>query len=129
MQAYPFACYPTFQWRPGALMPDLWIELVGAGPPRWLAEGPALGGVREQPRWGVAWRAAGVYGDAVTLERLAAYYETLPAALRAQRRAGERVRFYRARVDVRPAARSAPPASLELLGEWSPPEPDAITRP
>jgi hypothetical protein len=120
MHAYPFACYPTFQWRPGVLMPDLWIELVGAGPPRWLAEGPAFGGERAQPRWGVAWRAAGVYGDAVTVERLAAYYQTLPAALRAERRPGERVRFYRARVDVRPEARSRPPASLELLGEWSP---------
>lgn len=119
MQAYPFACYPTFQWRPAALMPDLWIELAGDRQ-RWLPDGPAHGGARAQPRWGVAWRAAGVYGDAVTLERLVAYYQTLPEALRAQRRPGERVRFYRALVDVRPEARSAPPASLELLGEWSP---------
>jgi hypothetical protein len=121
MQAYPFACYPTFQWRPGPLMPDLWIEIVGDGPPRWLPEGPAHGGERAQPRWGVAWRAAGVYGDAVTLERLVAYYATLPETLRAQRRPGERVRFHRVLVDVRPEARAAPPASLVLLGEWSPP--------
>lgn len=127
-QAYPFACYPTFQWRPGPLMPDLWLELVGPEAPRWLAEGPAFGGERAQSRWGVAWRAAGVYGDAVTLERLVAYYQTLPPVLQAQRRPGERVRFYRVLVDVRPEARSAPPASPVLLGEWSPPS-DAATRP
>lgn len=120
MRAYPFACYPTFQWRAGVLMPDLWIELVGAGAPRWLTDGPAQGGVRAQSRWGVAWRAAGVYGDAVTLEPLVGYYRTLPEALQAERGRGERVRFYRVQVDVRPEARGAPPASLELLGEWSP---------
>ena len=127
MRAYPFACYPTFQWRAGTQMPDLWIELAGAGAPRWVAEGPAHGGARAQARWGVAWRAAGVYGEAVTLERLVAYYRTLSPGLSAQRRPGERVRFYRALVDVRPEARGAPPASLALLAEWSPD--DAATAP
>ncbi|HTV17300.1 MAG TPA: hypothetical protein VMG12_01475 [Polyangiaceae bacterium] len=117
MRAYPFACYPTFQWIAGPRLPDLWIEVEHAGERRWLADSPAHGGARPQARWGMAWRAAGVYGDAVEREHLLGYYRALPARVRGDTSQDDRLRFYRADVAVRPEAWHEPPASLVLLFE------------
>jgi hypothetical protein len=117
MHAYPFACYPTFQWIAGSRLPDLWIELERAGERRWLADSPAHGGVRPQARWGMAWRAAGVYGDPVERDRLMGYYRSLPPSLRGNVTSGDRVRFHRAEVSVRPELWHAAPTSLVLLAE------------
>jgi hypothetical protein len=117
MRAYPFACYPTFQWIAGAHMPDLWIEVSHAGERRWLRDSPAHGGVRPQARWGMAWRAAGVYAEAASRELLLGYFAALPAAVRGDTRSGDRVGFYRAEVAVRPEAWRAPPLALTLLAE------------
>jgi hypothetical protein len=117
MRAYPFACYPTFQWIAGAHMPDLWIEVQHAGERRWLPDSPAHGGVRPQARWGMAWRAAGVYAEPVPREQLFGYYAALPAVVRGDARPGDHLRFYRAEVAVRPEAWRAPPHTLTLLAE------------
>jgi hypothetical protein len=117
MQAYPFACYPTFQWIAGSRLPDLWIELEHAGERRWLADSPAHGGVRPQARWGMAWRAAGVYGDPIESDRLMGYYRSLPPLLRGNVTFGDRVRFHRAEVSVRPEFWHARPTSLVLLAD------------
>ena len=101
-------------------MPDLWISVVQGGTERFLRDSPAWGGQRSQTRWGMAWRAAGVYGDPPALARLVGYYESLPNAVRGQPGADDRVRFYRASVDVHPSAWGAPPLSRTLLGEWVP---------
>lgn len=115
MRAYPFACYPTFQWIAGPRLPDLWIEHERAGERRWLADSPAHGGVRPQARWGMAWRAAGVYGDPIERERLMGYYRSLPPSVRGDVAPGDRVRFNRAEVSLRPELWRAPPTSLVLL--------------
>lgn len=117
MRAYPFACYPTFQWIAGPQLPDLWIEQVHAGQRRWLADSPAHGGVRPQARWGMAWRAAGVYGDRIENERLLGYYRSLPPTVRGPATPGDLVRFHRAEVSVRPELWRAPPTALVLLAE------------
>jgi hypothetical protein len=119
MRAYPFACYPTFQWRAPPDMPDLWIAVVHEGQERWLPDSPAHGGTRPQWRWGMAWRASGVYGDGVQLERLIGYYRTLPAQLRAGVSAGDRIRFYAVRVLVLPEDWHEPPLRRTLIGEWA----------
>jgi hypothetical protein len=120
MQAYPFACYPTFQWRASADMPDLWIAIVHDGKERWLADSPALGGVRPQARWGMAWRASGAYGEPVRLDQLIGYYRSLPAELRRDVHAGDTLRFYATRVRVQPEAWRSPPLERALLAEWAP---------
>jgi hypothetical protein len=120
MRAYPFACYPTFQWRATPDMPDLWISVEHQGAVRWLADSPALGGVRAQARWGMAWRASGAYGDSVLLQRLIGYYQTLPASLRHGVAPGDTVRFYAVRVAVLPEAWRSPPRERRLIGEWRP---------
>lgn len=117
MRAYPFACYPTFQWIAAPRLPDLWIELERAGERRWLPDSPAHGGVRPQARWGMAWRAAGVYADPIESQRLLGYYQSLPLALRGEAHPGDRVRFYRAEVSVHPDAWREPPLELVLLAE------------
>jgi hypothetical protein len=120
MQAFPFACYPTFQWRASADMPDLWIAVVRGGKEEWLADSPALGGVRPQARWGMAWRASGVYGEPVRLERLVGYYQSLPVEVRRGVQAGDTLRFYATRVRVQPEAWRSLPRMRTLLAEWKP---------
>jgi hypothetical protein len=117
MRAYPFACYPTFQWLAASQLPDLWIEVQHGTTSRWLADSPAHGGVRPQARRGMAWRAAGVYGDSIQSERLMGYYRSLPASVRGAVGPGDRLRFHRAQVFVRPELWRAPPASLVLLAD------------
>lgn len=53
-RAWPFACYPTFQWAVGDTMPDL---LVTSEDGRDLWPHP-----RTQAEWGIAWSLAGVQG-------------------------------------------------------------------
>lgn len=118
MRGYPFACYPTFQWRAGLVMPDLWIAIVQEGREQWLPDSPAHGGRRSQAQWAMAWKAAGVYGDAVSLTRLRGYYESLSEPLRERGREASALRFYRASVRVDPAAWGQPPAELTRIGHW-----------
>jgi hypothetical protein len=120
MHSYPFACYPTFQWRVERAMPDLWIAAEHGGNPRWLKDSPALGGQRPQARWGMAWRALGSYGDGPSLDRLVGYYEALPEAVRGPFTSGDSLRFYRVMLDVTPDCRERPASELELIGEWRP---------
>lgn len=117
MRAYPFACYPTFQWLASSRLPDLWIEIEHAGQRRWLADSPAHGGVRPQARWGMAWRAAGIYADPIESDLLLGYYRSLPPSVRGDAAPGDRVRFYRAEVSVHPEAWREPPLALALLAE------------
>ena len=64
MQAYPFACYPTFQWMATDRMPALAIELEGADGAR-VAVAPFE--YREAgPRgWALEWRLVGAYDDTI----------------------------------------------------------------
>jgi hypothetical protein len=120
MRAYPFACYPTFQWRAADRMPDLRITLLLDGEERTLPDGPASFGTRSQYRWGAAWQAMGVYDGIVDPARLRAYLEgrlSDDPALRADvlSRAST-ARFYRVDLDVRPEHWSDP-APTRLLAE------------
>ncbi len=119
MRAYPFACYPTFQWRVGTEMPDLVIEIERADGSRVIVPHARDGrGYRTQRQWGEIWSAAGI-NDRVDTQRLAAYYR---AALRTNSRSRAlvgsdvvRVRFYRAFVDVIPEHRDRPARRGVLL--------------
>jgi hypothetical protein len=121
MRAYPFACYPTFQWRAPARMPDLRIVLLSDGQERTLADGPASLGVRSQYRWGAAWQVMGIYDGVVEPARLRAYLEgRLDAEPKLRTELlGKRVtqaRFYRVDIDVRPG-HWHDPAPTQLLAE------------
>jgi uncharacterized membrane protein YphA (DoxX/SURF4 family) len=113
MQSYPFACYPTFQWRAGTSMPDLMIARVDAnGNELELEHARSAHGYRTQRQWAELWSLAGVTA-AVDPARLVAYYRSAT-----QGPAG-RVRFYRAERSIAPEDRKRPPLAKKLLYETS----------
>jgi hypothetical protein len=119
MLAWPFACYPTFQWLARPTIPDLLVVAVDArGDETPLLEGPAGGKPRSQRRWALTWRAAGAMGS-TDVERLAAYYEMARRESPSMSRPpGARLlRFYRAEYAVKPEKWGEPPVSRTLLGE------------
>jgi hypothetical protein len=106
MRAYPFACYPTFQWMVGTEMPDLVVEIETADGRRVaLPHARDRNGYRTQRQWGEIWSLAGVTGP-VSAERLRAYLEQVrrfePA--RSLAAGALRARFYRGHVSVVPQA-------------------------
>jgi hypothetical protein len=117
MRAYPFACYPTFQWRVGAAIPDLLIELeMRDGSREVLRHARDARGYRTQRQWGEVWSLAGIHGHPGEA-RLRAYLEQLRrsqpvASLIAS---AVRVRFFRAYLSAVPEERDAPPRRDELL--------------
>jgi len=105
MRAWPFACYPTFQWRPGAEMPDL--QVTG-----YFADGRAVvlfGRPHAQAEWGAAWTLVGLQGP-LDRARLAAFVAGRPAPPGVVRRVAERVWW-----SVDPDLRGAPPLRREVL--------------
>ena len=61
MQAYPFACYPTFQWAPPDHMPALELVAIDDAGREHTIERASF--QEPGPRgWAMSWRLAGVYG-------------------------------------------------------------------
>ena len=117
--AWPFACYPTFQWRVDAAIPDLVLEAVLAdGTTALLPDGPGGGGRRTPDEWGMAWRLAGLYGDTPSSDRLRAYlaHATEKPGMQSGLKDAVAVRFYRAWYSVRPEDwRKAPVRAEPIL--------------
>jgi hypothetical protein len=112
MRAYPFACYPTFQWMVGTEMPDLVVEIETADGRRVaLPHARDSTGYRTQRQWGEIWSLAGVTGP-VSADRLRAYLEEVrrfePA--RSLAAGAVRARFYRGHVSVVPHQSGRPDA-------------------
>jgi hypothetical protein len=119
MRAFPFACYPTFQWVVGTRMPDLVVEVeLPDGRREPVPHARDARGYRTQRQWGEIWSLAGVTGP-VSPERLRAYYDFVrrgePA--RTLTAGAVRVRFYRASLSVVPEQRGEPPRLEGLLAE------------
>lgn len=119
-RAWPFACYPTFEWKPAAVMPSLYVEIVYEG--QHIAELPMLreaSASRSQKQWGIAWSLAGVT-DSVDETRLRAQVEALQrdADLASRFRGARAIRVYRAWSSVLPEEWGRPPVSKVLLSEW-----------
>jgi hypothetical protein len=106
-RSYPFACYPTFEWRAGTEMPDLLVMLVGSdGTEAELATGERG---RTQREWAAVWSLAGVT-TSTSLDRLRAYYASLLSRDRAARERSNdatSVRFYRVHRSVLPDRQGA----------------------
>jgi hypothetical protein len=120
IQAWPFACYPTFQWRVGAAIPDLVMEAVRAdGTTQVLPDGPGAGGRRTQDDWGTAWRVAGLYGEMPSVDQFRAYlaHARRKPALDAALGNAVAIRFYRAWYSVRPGDAGRPPERAEPILE------------
>ncbi len=119
MQSYPFACYPTFEWRAASVMPDLGIVAVQSdGTERTVPHARSASGYRTQRQWAELWSLAGVYGS-VSNQRLQAYVRSAlsdPIAQQAVHRAVA-IRVYRDALSVHPDDRGQPPRSRKRLLE------------
>jgi hypothetical protein len=120
MQAWPFACYPTFQWIATDAIPDLRIEALYAdGSVQVVGGGPGSSGQRSQEAWALAFRLAGAWGQHATEDQLAAYWAQLcqRAAACDAARGARAIRFYAASYSTQPERRGAPPLDARLIGE------------
>ncbi len=113
-QAWPFACYPTFQWLAGDTIPHLAIDGVrGDGTIVPIATMP-----QSQKEWGVVWSVIGVTHGPFQPERLLAFWITADHERRAvNAQSVTSVRFFRAYSSVIPEQRGWPPVRRELLYE------------
>ena len=98
MRAYPFSCYPTFQWMAAREMPDLMIVTDDDGGEVPHARDAA--GRRTQRQWAEVWSLAGVTAP-VDARRLGAYYAAVVPAPAPGGRA-RRVTFFRVYRSVLP---------------------------
>jgi hypothetical protein len=120
MRSFPFACYPTFEWRAGTEMPDLLVEAEAPdGRVTLLPHARDSRGYRSQRQWGQIWSLAGVTA-APDPARLRAYVAQLLREGRARSlaRGAVRVRCSRAFVSVLPEERGEPPRRAAVLAEF-----------
>jgi len=61
-QAWPWACYPTFEWRVGPEQRDV-IAIATSGEERVVYPKPDEARRRTQHEWGQVYRLLGIYGD------------------------------------------------------------------
>jgi hypothetical protein len=122
-QAWPFACYPTFQWMAPAQIPALMIEAtLDGGEIVELPRASAVDAARGQKLWGMEWSLSGVTG-APDPGRLRAYLRVLAAqreGLAATVRRARSIRFYRGFFSVIPEDRGQPPVRRVFLAELTP---------
>lgn len=109
-QSFPFACYPTFQHRPGTSMPDLRVIVrKDDGTTLDLVHARDANGRRSQRQWGTIWALAGVTAP-VDEMRLRAYYKSLDGPPTATE-----VRFVRAFRSVIPEDHGAIVSEEEIV--------------
>jgi hypothetical protein len=116
-QAYPFACYPTFEWMAGTEMPDLILEVDHADGTRTVVPGAGTGRTpRSQRQWGEIWSLAGATA-AVNPVRLRAYLESIRVRepLRSALVEARGVRFYRGYLSVNADVSGRPPRRGPLV--------------
>jgi hypothetical protein len=114
-QAWPVACYPTFEYIAPDTLEDLAAELeLSDGRVSWLRAPRA----RPQGAWGLTWRMLGHYGGASDPAALRAWAE---ATARAQGRTrtlaqARAVRFWAERYSVDPERAREGPVARRRLG-------------
>jgi Vitamin K-dependent gamma-carboxylase len=101
-QAFPFACYPTFQWRQGDTLPDICVADEGQAPSPVLAQ-------RSQQLWGETWSVLGLGQGAYNEPSLREFVNRHRGAARGPRT------LYRCDVYTAPGKESAPPKRLDRL--------------
>jgi hypothetical protein len=117
-QAFPFACYPTFEWMAGTEMPDLILEVERPDGTREVVPHAGGSAARSQRQWGEVWSLAGATAR-VEPARLRAYLEAhrQRQPLRSALDGAVRVRFYRGYLSVAPDDIGSAPRRGPLLYE------------
>jgi vitamin K-dependent gamma-carboxylase-like protein len=126
---WPFACYPTFQERAGAIMPALIVSIVGPDGHEDRVDLSANAAPADLPRermFGLRLIAQASAPDAPA--RFAAYWQRVsPRASLPIRRSDIRaVRFYAGQISTPPEDRRRPPQRVRLLYELAPDAPSTM---
>lgn len=117
-QAYPFACYPTFEYVQPDVMPDVRLEVLTPRGRELLPRVP-----RTQSDWGMAWQVSGLWGSPAAPAAIESFARADLARLRAAGRVPSdltRIRVLAVRTSVKPGNLDAPPASSRILAEITP---------
>jgi len=120
-RGWPFACYPTFEFKPAPVIPRLYIEL--AFNDNRVEELPIpreTSASRAQKQWGISWSLAGVT-DNVDETRLRALVQELvkQPEMASRFRGAHKIRVFRASYSVFPDAWGEPPVKKVMLAEWA----------
>ncbi len=75
--AWPFGCYPTFQWKATTHLPDLEVEAQFEDGRTVVIDSGGHGRGRSQDRWGTVWSLAGLTHAPVSQDALRAYWNSL----------------------------------------------------
>jgi hypothetical protein len=120
-QAFPFACYPTFEHRMQTVAPDLIVELVQADGSAVRIERD-LGQYRTQREWGRVYWLLGAYGEVPRVDQWRRF-ATERAEARGQGVAlssAVALRVLAADYSTRPADWGQPPLRVRLLRQLEP---------
>jgi len=120
VQAWPFACYPTFQYEARPEMPDLVVTAKLAGGDEQTLYGGTRGLVYRDPRdWGTLWKLLGAYGGPPRADGLRTFFARLvESGQAAPAPSSTRVlRFHRAEFSVVPEARGRGPVLDVVVAE------------
>ena len=114
VQAWPFACYPTFQWRVGTEIPDVVMSAVYDD--RHEARLPRR--FKSQAGWSLAWSVVGASGHAPSQQALRAYWDRAARDPKVREAAANAraIRFARGYFSVLPEDRGQPPVREEPVG-------------
>jgi hypothetical protein len=122
MQAWPFACYPTFQWMARESMPTLVVEVVREdGSAEEIPRAAMIAIYGNQRYWGLAWSLGGamegITGQRADPERLRAFWEALRASpeVRSLAEGATEVRFVAGDRSVDPDRPEAPLEGRRVL--------------
>ena len=116
--AFPFACYPTFQYHPPRDVPDLRIVAVTPdGTSVEVAHARNGAGVRAQARWGQIWALVGAT-EPVVESRLFEYAVSEVAANPSAFATADRVEMFRTHYSVVPEARGRGPTATTQLASF-----------
>lgn len=114
--AWPFACYPTFQWCVGTHMPDLVLEGENADGNVVVIDSGGNGRGRSQDVWGLVWSLAGLAHGVASHPALVAYWNAVDHSLA---RGAVRGRVVLVTWSVLPADRDRPPTSRRVLDTFA----------
>jgi hypothetical protein len=120
VQAWPFACYPTFQYPAGREMPDLVVTASLPDGTEQTLDGGTRGLTFRDPRdWGMVWKLLGAYGGPASPDGLRAFYERRRAAGHAASAPPDAraLRFFRGDFSVVPEDRGRGPVRVLLVAE------------
>jgi hypothetical protein len=114
--AWPFGCYPTFQWRATTTLPDLELEALFDDGRSVVIDSGGDGRGRPQSGWATVWSLAGIAHAPRSARALRVYWNRVDHA---QARGAVRGSVALVTWSVLPEDRSRPPLSKQVIATFA----------